>query len=211
MTNPNTFKALSIAPIAYFSFDGTNENGEFIESQSNKPCTAVGTPLLKKGRNGNALYLDGNSYLKLDMELPKPDRPHSVAAWVKIDTENSNSSGTHFMVCWGSYRRAYESTLMMIHKGNFHVCTRGKNSCNTLSEKDREAWHHFAYTYENRHYTVYMDGEVIAVLDLERDLSVTDSPLFIGGIDDLNFGFPGYIDDLFVFDKAILTRISGNV
>lgn len=193
------------APLAYFSFDGLDANGNFYDLVSGKAAYAYGEPQRTAGKNDSALALsDGASFLSFaPAKLPTGNAAHSICAWIKLDYGGITPQSEHVAAGWGSYENISDTRLMIYHN---QLCVTSFNVCTFYpipkgADKD---WYHLALTYDGETYAMYLNAVLVAEVSCEG-IDIQNSPLYIGGFGDGILCFSGGIDDLYIFDRA-LTR-----
>ncbi len=193
------------APLAYFSFDDLDANGNFYDLVSGKAAYSYGNPQRMAGRNDSALLLsDGASFLSFSpVELPAGNAAHSICAWIKLDYDGIASLSEHAVAGWGSYENVSDTRLMIYHR---QLCVTSYNvyTVYPIPKGADEDWYHLALTYDGKTYSMYLNSILVAEVSC-AGIDVRESPLYIGGFGGGILCFSGGIDDLYVFDRA-LTR-----
>lgn len=193
------------APLAYFSFDDLDANGNFYDLVSGKAAYSYGEPQRTAGKHDSALTLsDGASFLSFGgIELPTGNAAHSICAWIKLDYDGITPQSDHVVAGWGSYEHTGDTRLMIYHN---QLCVTSYDVCTFYpvpkgADKD---WYHLALTYDGETYAMYLNSILVAEISCEG-IDIQNSPLYIGGFGGGILGFSGGIDDLYIFDRA-LTR-----
>lgn len=204
--------------IHYYSFDGEDTADYFENGIDGEPA---GNVTFAGGKYGQALKLDGESYVKFPVEILPTPNAFTISMWVYNQTEdnllarllstgvigpdtpgltlgvhtNVTSAGNWADITFGAGREEGE--------GNFHF------SYAVPYETLHESWCHVALVCdaENKLLIVYANGE-------EKDrLDYTDCQIIsnmdycaLGGHlweDRLDEAFTGMIDDMAVFDRPL--------
>lgn len=190
------------APIAYFSFDSLDSNGNYYNEADGRAAASFGNPIQDNdGKNGSAVYFDGESYLSLKEDLPRGNSAHTIAAWVMLDYSIIGNNTENCIAGWGNYTHLQDTRLMIYHK-QYCVTSYDVYAMYPLVKNADINWYHVALTYDGYQYTFYLNGVECAVATASEGINIQDSFLYIGGFNDgLKFG--GFMDDLYVFDKAL--------
>ncbi len=190
------------APVAYFSFDSVDDNGNYYNEADGRAAASFGNPRTEEdGKHGSAVYFDGNSYLSLEEDLPSGNSSHSIAAWIMLDYSVINSNSENCIAGWGKYTHLQDTRLMIYHN-QYCVTSFDVYTTYPLAKESDTRWYHVALTYDGGRYTFYLNGVECSVVEASAGLNIKESFLYIGGFNDgLKFG--GFIDDLYVFDKAL--------
>ena len=192
-----------INPIAHFDFNKTSPSGKFMEKYSNRPCQPFGAPTQKnKAGDDNYLWLNGSSYLSFDTELPLGNGEHSITAWVLLDRSKITPSSSHVVAGWGNYT-SLSDTRLMIFQNQFVTSSYGIYTAYPVTDYFEGRWAHFAMTYSNNLYRMYLDGTLIGTCECPNGINIKDTPLYIGGFGSAGINFVGGIDDLSVYDRAL--------
>ena len=187
-----------MAPIAYFSFDEL-DRGRFVEEKSGARCSSVGTVTQAEGKNGKSAYFDGAGHLTVDIDHPTKNGAHSIAAWIKINTRRVTNESV--IAGWGTYKQASD-TRLLAYKGELCVSSYGKLATCPFPSDISSQWHHVAMTYSYDTYKLYLDGKLAASCST-GGIAMTDSRVYIGGFGINRLNFYGWIDDMYIFDRAI--------
>lgn len=188
-------------PIAYFSFDKTDANGNFYNEVDGKASKSYGSPSQTDGKNGKSLLLDGESYLAIKEDVPYGNAAHSISAWIKLDYSIVTSSTENVIAGWGKYTHLQDTRLMIYH-GEYCVTSFDVFKTYPLAKAQDTTYYHVALTYDGSKYTFYLNGVECATVNAQDGLNIQKSFLYVGGFNDgLKFG--GEIDDLYVFGRAL--------
>ncbi len=136
----------------------------------------------------------------------------TVSFWIKIPPKVGRRADDR-VIGWGSdeasweigYRNTYGRGALIVRHGSAYVA----GSTDLADGK----WHHVAVRYiggdqtvRPAHIHMYVDGEI------ERTLDYREGPILSGEVGELRLGdlgssgFPGWIDELLIFDAAISTK-----
>lgn len=202
-------------------------NGEIYSfGRNNKGQTGVGymsesSPLtnifgpMSRFRNEYSIQFDGvDDYIQTSQTTGlSADDAFSLSAWVK----NDNNGGTQFVLCNQLNSSPYSGFELYVGgTGEVLFSMRGTGSVttdyihtNTAANTITDQWHHVTLTYSGNRSAngvkIYIDG-VNKNLNIVHDLlSGTGTPtnLNIGSRAGAVFYFPGYIDDISVFDHVL--------
>jgi len=188
--------------MAWYKFDG-NANDS---SGNGRHGTATGAPTYTAGKFGQAITLDGSSYVVITgYKGILGGGAFSITAWVK-----STSTGDVTMVNWGTQVggqrvdfRLYQGRLRVEHGG-------GNLQANTVLADGQ--WHHVAVTVTQNAPISYPNVKLY--LDGKDDSQTTTDPSTFNIVAnvDVNIGrrgtnndrvFPGSLDDVRIYDKAL--------
>ncbi len=191
-----------LSPLAYFSFDKVDDNGNYYDEISGKAAALSGNLAQTDGKNGNAVYFDGKSKLTLYTSMPKGNAEHTIAAWIKIDKSKFTSNSENVVAGWGEYTQSSDTRLMVYHE-QFCVTSFGVFTMYPIANALSDKWIHFALTYDGSQYVMYVNGIKTRVVSAPSGINIKNSPLYIGGFSGDSLGFIGAIDQLYVFDKSL--------
>ena len=188
--------------MAWYKFDGNASDS----SANGRNGTATGAATYAAGKFGQAISLDGSSFVEITgYKGILGGNAFSIAAWVK-----STTTGDATIVCWGTQTggqrvdfRLYQGRLRVEH-GN------GNLQGNTIVADGQ--WHHVALTVTQNAPISYPNVKLY--LDGKDDSQTTTDPDTFNIVSnvDVNIGrrgtnndraFTGFIDDVRIYDKAI--------
>lgn len=191
-----------IQPLAFFSFDETDTNGNYYDLCSGNAAKTTGTPQAAEGKIGKCLYFNGKSKLELFTNMPIGNAAHTICAWIKPETSKLDDNGENVIAGWGEYTTLSDTRLLIYHK---QLCVTSFGVCNfyTLPSDACDTWYHFALTYNGNCYTMYLNGIPICTASAPNGINIKSSQLYIGGFSGNGQGFCGMIDELYVFEGAL--------
>ncbi len=155
-------------------------------------CTGA-CPSVTGGRYGNALSLDGSSYLTSPADPNEAE--YAVSLWYKTSTANGN----------GALYAVDADNGVKIYLENGMPCAKlGTASpiCGTSSTADDE-WHHLVHTYggEAGGQKLYIDGAQVAS-STASTTAANNGDVFIGHADGKT-NLTGLIDDVRLYDTGL--------
>ncbi|HBE04439.1 MAG TPA: hypothetical protein DC049_18465 [Spirochaetia bacterium] len=175
-------------------------------SENNYTGTIIGKSVWTNGRRGSALYFDGNSY---------------------IDSGNISLSGTNTIEAWifpeewidGSYQGIITKIPRTSPYPGWALYFAGYNNCmqimfNMSGKQKRietepprpKEWHHITVTIDSRKMSLFIDGCLVDIRDIQGTLSTNTCNLLIGALygsgDDIG-GFRGIIDEVKIYNKVL--------
>jgi hypothetical protein len=212
--------------LAHFKFDGNGDNSAGGSAASLENGAGFGS-----GQIGQALELNGVDQYAFVPDFAKSTDALTVSTWVNVSS-----------VDWGPIVRNWAPGTTTGRRGSFQlgvnfpfdaidpqptgVIEVGPNiptARGTISDGDRNSWHHIAMSANGGAVTLYWDGEVVgnsdylgsineplfpwlaigAVLDLPLD---DDGNIDFSGdpvINEAEFAFGGSIDDLAIWGRSL--------
>lgn len=211
-------QASGLGLLHYYSFDGKNADDYFRNGIDGE---TAGSVAYAEGKYGQALKLDGKSYVKFPIDILPAPKSFTISMWVFNQTEdnalarllstgvigpdtpgvtlgvhtNVTAAGNWADITFGAGRKEGE--------GNFHF------SYAVPYETLHESWCHVVLVCdaENKLMIVYANGEEKDRLDYTDCQIVSDmTSCALGGHlreDGLEEAFTGLIDDLAIFDKPL--------
>ncbi len=211
--------------VALFKFDGNGNN------DAGGPNASIEGGGFGDGQIGQALELNGSTDYAFVPDFDKASDALTVSAWINVTSPD-----------WGPIVRNWAPGTSAGRRGSFQlgvnfpqdalnpeptaVIEVGPNiptATGSVSDDERNSWHHIAMTANGASVTLYWDGEVMAVTDY---LGTINEPLFpwlsigaeleLGTDDDGNidfgseptisetaFPFGGSIDDLAIWTRSL--------
>lgn len=180
--------------IRYFSFDNN-----FLESvYGNEPTELIGTPELREGIVGQALFLNGSSALAYDDYFDLSLKQFTITAWIYSQTAPPNGmiaskgADSYWMflnngeVRAGFYNESY-------HEGYSGIYLKPDN------------WYFVAVSYDGTTVRVFVNNHLQWIKKDKSSLQHIDKPFYIGalnrrGIDDY---YTGKIDEVRLYNGAL--------
>lgn len=182
-----------------------------------------------EGINGQAIHLSGTAVLRKAVSVPNPLKKHpgdfSISIWVKGESGSGFGSKSFEILsvsCSGAGEREIGWKLGMQQNGAWYWKALGEESYTYEPTFARQPirdglWHQLSFTYsvEKQEMRLYYDGVNMAIysVQLQPDWNIADT-LWIGG--ELKDGseretFPGWIDELWIEDRALTAEEIGNL
>ena len=188
--------------VSYWSFEG----GDVADMVGDNNGTIQGDPEMVPGRIGDALKFDGqgDSVTFPAVGVPTGNSPVTWSAWFKREVTDGGAVqyiATYGIAgCCGQYfgigTRGGDQIFVTQWGGGFDVFGP------VVSLGD---WHHVAGVYNgNQNDTIYLDGEMVASMDLDEAPDFVDThPGAIGSNPDPGEFFEGLIDDVGLYNRAL--------
>lgn len=192
--------------VGYYPFNG-NPNDE---SGNNNHGSIIGATLVtdKNGKNNNAYYFNGNSYIKINTVYGLSNKNASISLWFK------NTSSTYrgaFIKIGHESKGGYAVGL-----GRTNFDERGSNLLGLFefvrwintNKSLNEEWHHLVFTIDNNGTpSFYMDGILIGSYRGATAYNPSGFTTF-GGYSDKNTSnldryYNGYLDEIRIYNRAI--------
>jgi xylan 1,4-beta-xylosidase len=167
----------------------------------------IGSPVVKWIDGYKAIFLDGNSFLKLSEKAPSSldwNSAFTASAWVY----NPEIGEGECLMVWNSRDNMLQSSYAALMYGNsgFGAVAHGDGAVDlaykTVPEKGK--WHHIVVTFDGVLENVYVDGQ----LNTQQPISlfVEGADILIGASGEPSENFTGYIARAQLFDKAISSK-----
>jgi len=185
------------ALVAWWRLDETSGQTAHDATVHGNDGTLKGDPSWVDGMIGGALQFDGDDdYVDIGSIGVGGMDPRTLTGWVKADSTNmANWTGVFGFTPDGSTDGTYFD--IEVDAGNYVVHVGGWDS--VFGPVDLQ-WHHFAVTYDGAGGKWYLDGQFVDSLD---GAVGTIDHVRIGGRPSNNNHFPGLIDDVRVYNKAL--------
>lgn len=169
-----------------------------------RKLTVVGTWRAGQGIRGKGAIIDSGTYLTLDGTdlLPVGGAPRTLAAWF----QTRQSPGYQTIAEYGSTEVGRRWFMLVSSTGGYAFGCHSRDLPFGGSGMTDERWHHFAYTYDGRTATAFVDGR--AVGSSSFDIDTAASPLFLGRNSNQGHGGgdkmqDGLIDEVMVWSRAL--------
>jgi hypothetical protein len=192
--------------VAAYAFDEGGGNETFDATGAGHDATLTGQNWVA-GRYGSALQF-GENYLSVQSsEFIQLESELTLSAWALPETELdqdwplilqkfSDWRESYFLRAaadwWGSGVGIYSS------EGEWFSAD-GTGDV----EADPGHWTHVAGTYDGSLLRLYLNGELVSEREASGALRTGDSPLTIGGNEDPQTLFPGRLDEIRIYDRAL--------
>jgi rhamnogalacturonyl hydrolase YesR len=196
--------ALTITPVnpetadlrAYWPMEGTFQD----VTENGYDAAPGGTPVFDAGKSGQAVYLDGASYLACQNSTALTlQQGGSISAWVKSGGLSSAwaSVVTKGIGSWRLIRNNL-SAAMSFH---FNIAGGGEYQANGTTPILDNQWHHLAAVYDGSRIALYVDGVLDASCPTPNPVNITADPVWIGGRVDrpLERNWTGWIDEVRIY------------
>lgn len=191
----------------HFKFDGDLKDSfnEELEGEviGDKIGVEGGNLEFVEGKEGKALYLDGNTGIKLPDELITSEA-YSVSLWI-----NPESLNAHTTTFFGSQNE--ESWLSLIPEsgeftgGNSMVWSRTQWYDGNLGKQiETYVWFHIAFSVDKGILKVYLDGKLVFTGEGLPDIFTQEQSVFALGVNYWDTPFIGLLDELMIFDSRVL-------
>lgn len=201
--------AASLDPIALYTFDngiGTDDSGN-----GNTGIAHAGTGLGTSFNGSNALALTpsgGTSGLETNININRSAMPSmSMGGWVFALSQGTGPGGKFLSHDNGAYGR----TLGIDIRGDapgYDVTAFGGGGTQVVDAVNPASpfgsWMHLAVVYDGANSGLYINGVLdSAFVDTTSTQPGLTPGLFIGTNNYFNEDFHGFVDDVFVFDRAL--------
>ena len=195
--------------LVHYTFD-KDEGGIVTDDSGNGRTAKVnGATWVADGARGGAYRFDGNkqTITATDAGLPSGAAPRTMAAWLKLDVDYSDT--TTGMFTYGTFARNKVSGLGYDWRSGQRRLYFSPNGNCFLNDSDlpgRGTWIHVAYTYDgDEAHHLYVDGrpsdgmnELYEPLD-----TVLSGLLLLGGHVGSTGPDGGYLDDVRIYDRVL--------
>jgi len=189
--------------VAHYEFEGTTN-----DSAGANHGISTGDPGFAAGKVGQAIDLDGlNDYVAVEGSYLLPS--YSVAMWFRVDGGTGNRDLFSAYDSAGGHGILLEVTgsgaLRFLHRFPFSSSgTAGTNIYTSTTYADG-AWYHAVITKSADTMTLYVNGQRIGSAADSTQFSQALQRLALGVLkhDSLSRYFPGAIDDVYLFSRAL--------
>lgn len=175
--------------------------------------TKRGKPVVGWADGIRAMFLNGSSYLALNVSSPESlnwNSPYTASAWVYNPVI---SSGECILAWCARNNMGLQSSYTCFNYGSgnagaaYHSYGETRFAYSKVPAKKQ--WHHIALTFDGMTERVYVDGK----LDNEYPvmLFVQNGKIFIGSTSDANDNFNGYIANVQLYDSVLNLQSVNNL
>ncbi|MEF8813709.1 MAG: LamG domain-containing protein [Halovenus sp.] len=186
-------------PVAHYRLDEIQEDGTVLDASANDNDGTNDGATVVDGKVGNALEFPDGSYVEIEDTPDLGLETLTITAWVSSEPGNDqyifDGRGHEYLL---NERKDTERPQLMIWiDGDFYRCIAPD-----VPDTD---WYHVAATYDGSAMRMYIDGELVRTNDTPSgSIDVSSGPARIGNYVGSGFNYDGAIDDLHVFDRALL-------
>ena len=160
--------------------------------------TIMGDPEWVIGYDGDALELDGDGdYVDVGSVGISGMDPRTIAGWVKASTTAISSWTTVFGFAHDGGGDGTYFDIVVDNAGNYSLNILGWS---TVIRAVDTRWHHFAATWDGSEGRWYLDGRLVD--SLAGAIATTDEVRIGARLSNNNY-FPGLIDDVRIYNKAL--------
>jgi hypothetical protein len=185
--------------VGWWKFDETSGTIARDGSGNGNDGTLKGDPMWVAGKIAGALEFDGDGdYVDVGSVGISGADPRTIAGWIRASTTAIPSWTAVFGFAPDSSTPGAYYDIEVDDAGNYATNVGGGYSF-PLIPVDTQ-WHHFAVTYDGTMGTSYVDGE--SFRSTEGDLVTVDG-VRIGTRREENNFFPGLVDDVRIYNKAL--------
>jgi hypothetical protein len=195
--------------ILYMHFDNSNEYGESgslvydFSKNGNNGTFAGNANVSEPGTYGNSLGLDGTGdYVTAsDSEFPLGSSSRTISALVKWD--GTTTRRTFIGYGSNSNTQAYGYRIGNTGTGEVEFIGYNAGDGTTLFTMAANVWTHLVSTYDGTNVRTYVNGSLVSTQTLSLN-TVSSSGFRVGwGYDNNAATFPGYIDEVRVYNKTL--------
>jgi hypothetical protein len=184
--------------VGWWKFDETSGTIAHDASGSGNDGTLKGDPAWVAGKIAGALQLDGDGdYVDVGSVGISGIGTRTIAGWARAETTAIPSWTTVFGFAPNGSTDGTYFDVEVDDSGNYVINVQGWEG--VFGAVDTE-WHHFAVTYTGDGGSWYLDGQYI---DISEGAVGTIDRVIIGARLENNNFFPGLIDDVRIYNKAL--------
>jgi hypothetical protein len=202
--------------VSYQTFDA-----DYVDYKDAAQWSFVGNPALVPGKFGNAVSMDGTSYLTAEVGA-LGQSPFTFETWFKRD----GGGPVQHLITLGDLGE--NGVSLYLDNGVLKLDEDTINVLNGTASISDTAWHHVALVRDGNDYTIYLDGVVDAQITMPTVASlsattlllgsfgITPDTLFTGALDDFRLTAAARYTQAFTaptkaFDRTITGVITGNL
>jgi len=185
--------------IGWWKLDGVASSATAVDwSGYNHHGTVMGDPEWMIGYDGDALELDGDGdYVDVGSVGISGTDPRTITGWVKASTTDIPSWTTVFGFAHDGSGDGTYFDIGVDNAGNYGIHILGWGS--VIRAVDTR-WHYFAATYDGSEGLWYVDGQFVD--SLAGAIATTDEVRIGARLSNNNY-FPGLVDDIRIYNKAL--------
>lgn len=163
------------------------------------------------GKVGTAMECDGRTgYYEAEPSLEIDTPEITVEAWICMKQYPWTGMGRRWIVS-KNMNDEYESHygLLVFRSGASAFLNIGGTKADAYEAQSDQGlvklgcWHHAAMTYDGRDLKVYLDGREVGSRAIDKKRVPGTAPLFIGCRQDERSHFPGAIDEVRIYERAL--------
>ncbi|CAA6826142.1 MAG: internalin, putative [uncultured Sulfurovum sp.] len=193
--------------LAYWSFNEGSGTKAFDEHNS-YDMTLYNSPSWTTGIDGTALQFNDDDYVEPSDHNDLSTSSYTVSLWAKLDSNSCPSTTAIFEQ--NRWRTGHVG--MYINGGSCKPQLRnGSHYFSAEEDMSDGDWHHLVFTYDQSSQVakIYVDGNLKETATGVSHQTGTDKPTRIGGNNDDSETFPGKLDEVRVYERALdITEIS---
>ena len=197
--------------VGWWKFEDSGGNKTLDSSGHNRHGTLNGSPAYATGIFDQAINLDGtNDFVSVGSVGISGAAPRTIAGWAKMNDTNVPGWTNVFGFTGGGN---YNHFNIVVSGGNAPPVPAGWYVIHIywwqqpIIGPDLE-WHHFAATYDGTTIRWYGDGSLIG--EAAYDINTVDNVQMGKSADNDNY-FPGIIDDVRIYNKALTEAEIGQI
>ncbi len=204
--------------VAYFPLDDVDAGSDVGPNGITPSGISFATGQDRHGGVSGAFYFDQtlSYYIEYDMSeytALKVESDITIAYYAKVLGYANGSTMPTALSISDKIRAGFNVMQVSIVTGLYGAFDRnsGGTTVSTTSSyingTTAEGWHHYAFVKEGDNLTIYIDGAVVATASgyaQDVPFTVNDVSMVIGQNQYLaNGGFRGWLDDMFIYDRAL--------
>ncbi|MCP4868645.1 MAG: LamG domain-containing protein [Proteobacteria bacterium] len=197
------------APVLHWSYDERVPGGVLDTGADGTDGWFTGSPTFGAGLLGDAMLLDGSSWLLADDAVALDGARFTLATWVR-SVEGDNPGPHHFLMSNGNGSPAFTGASLLVDddgaaRGLIEGGSAVRERLPTGPAICSDGWAHVAVTFDHGDIEVFVDGVSAGVTAVEYDEVVWGLRRFGVGNDpnNLSRAFIGEVDETMVFDAAL--------
>lgn len=215
VTTGSVFADLSDGLVGYWSFNDETDPGQDYSGMGNDGI--VNGAISVTGKIGNGLWFDGidDNVLVPDNDTLDFTGTGTISAFIKLDDSFSTRAGIiSKMIGSDSGQVSYEIMYAWDDPGPWTEGLVGYIADSTTADQFptysvdlRGEWHHVAMTWDGSNVSGYLDGEIVAIAQQNRDAMVSTFDVYIGrhfySPTGHWYSFFGEMDDVRIYNRAL--------